>query len=79
MNIELLETSIQPDIHRFNAEVSGVGIQLEWQEAVLHEIRLGINSIQSQNNQIVQEANTILDAHKSPLDVMNKRITDNAS
>jgi len=36
-NIKILETRIQTDMHRVDAEVAGVGSQMQLQEAVLQE------------------------------------------
>jgi len=49
---------------------------MQLQEAVLQEIRSGVNILQAQDNQIVQEANSIFEAHKNELEVMSKRITN---
>ena len=78
-NIEILESRIQTDTQRVDADVSGVGSQSQIQQAVLQEVRTSINVLQSQDNQIVTEANTILELHKNELDNLSKRITDNSS
>jgi len=49
-NIEILETRIQADKQRVDAEVAGVGSQMQLQEAVLQEIRSGVNILQAQDN-----------------------------
>jgi Xaa-Pro aminopeptidase len=62
-NIKILETRIYTDKHRIDADVAGVGTQLQLQEAVLQELRSGINILQGQDAQIVQEANDIFITH----------------
>jgi predicted nucleic acid-binding Zn-ribbon protein len=49
------------------------------QEAVLRELRSGVNILQGQDAQIVQEANEIFITHKHEIEAMSKRITDNAT
>jgi len=67
------------DKHRVNAAFSGVGIELQGKEGGLQKFRSGINILQSQDMQIVQEANSIFEVYKRELEAMSKRITDNAS
>jgi heme oxygenase len=56
-------------------EVAGVGSQIELQEVVLQEVGSGVNILQAQDNQIVQEANSIFEAHKNELEAISKRVT----
>ena len=44
-------------------EVADVGTQMQLHEVVLQELRSGINILQTQDDQIVQEANSIIKAH----------------
>jgi len=46
---------------------------------VLQEIRTRINILQSQDNQIVDEANSIFEVHKKEMEKLSKRILDNAN
>jgi uncharacterized protein YukE len=46
------------------------------QEAVLQEIRSGVDILQNQDNQIVQEANSVFEAHRKELEAISKRVTD---
>jgi len=78
-NIKILETRIYTDQHRADADVAGVATQLQLQEAVSQELRSGVNILQGQDAQIVQQANDICITHKKEMEVMSKRITDNAS
>jgi len=74
-NIELLESRIQIDKHRVDSEVAGVGTLVELQQAVSQEIRSGVNILQAQDNQIVEEANSIFEAYTIELESMSERIT----
>jgi len=47
-------------------------------QAVLNELRSGIHILQSQDNQIVEEATSLLQGMKSEMEAMNKRITSNS-
>jgi len=78
-NIEILVLRIHTDKQRVDMEVAGVGSQMQLQEAVLQEIRSGINILQTQDNQIVQEANSVFEAQKSELEALSKRLTDHNS
>jgi len=78
-NSEILETWIHTDKHRVDADMAAVGTQVQLQEAVLRELRLGVNILQGQDGQIVQEANEIFVTHKKEMEAMSKRITDNAT
>jgi predicted nucleic acid-binding Zn-ribbon protein len=48
---------------------------MQLQEVVLQEVRSGVNILQAQDNQIVQEANSIFEAHKNELEAISKRVT----
>jgi len=78
-NIELLETRIHTDTNPVDADVAGVGTQLQLPEAVLQVLRSGVNILQGQDAQILQKPNDIFITHKNEMEVMSKRITDNAS
>ena len=78
-NIEILQTRINTNKHRVDRDVAGVGTQLQLQEAVLQELRSGINILQGQESQIVQEANDNFMTHKKEMEAMSKRVTDNVS
>lgn len=45
----------------------------------MRELRSGVNILQSQDTQIVQEANDIFISHRKEMEAMSKRITDNAT
>jgi hypothetical protein len=78
-NLEILETRIHTDKRCVDADVAGVGTQLQLQEAVLQELRSGVNISQGQDAQIVQDANDIVLLHEKKREAMSKSITDNAS
>jgi hypothetical protein len=75
-NIQILESRIHTDKQRVDIEVAGVGSQMQLQEAVLQEVRSGINILQNQDNQIVQKANLIFEGHKKELEAISKRVTN---
>jgi len=47
-------------------------------QAVLKELRSGIHILQSQDNQIVEEATSLFQGMKSEMEAINKRITSNS-
>jgi hypothetical protein len=61
------------------ADVLGVVTLVQLQEAVLRESRSGVNILQGQDAQIVQEANDIFVTHKNEMEAMSIKITDNAN
>jgi hypothetical protein len=71
-NIEILESRIHTDKQRVDMEVSGVGTQMNLQGAVLQEIRSGVNILQAQDNQIVEEANQIFETHMREMEAISK-------
>ena len=76
--IVILESCLQMEKSRFDAEVSGVGSMARFQEAMLQELRSGVQVLQTQDNQIVQEATELFDGMRSELEAQSKRITGNA-
>ena len=77
-NIWILETRIQTERQRIDSDVSGVSSQTEMQQAMLKELRFGIHILQSQDNQIVDEASQLFQGMKSEMEAMSKRITANS-
>jgi predicted nucleic acid-binding Zn-ribbon protein len=49
---------------------------MQMQEAVLQEIRSRVNILQAQDDQIVEEANSIFEDHKNELEAIPKRVTN---
>ena len=54
--IVIMESRLQTEKIRIDSEIFGVGTMAMFQEAMLQELRSGIHVVQSQDNQIVQEA-----------------------
>ena len=77
-NIRILETRIQTERQRIDSDVSGVSSQTEMQQVMLKELRFGIHILQSQDNQIVEEASQLFQGMKSEMEAMSKRITANS-
>jgi len=76
--IVIMESRLQTEKSRFDAEVSGVGNMARFQEAMLQELRAGVQVLQTQDNQIVQEATELFSGMRSELEAQSKRITDNS-
>jgi len=77
-NIRILETRIQTERQRIDSDVSGVSTQSDMQQAMLKELRFGIHILQTQDNQIVDEASQMFQGMKSEMEAMSKRITANS-
>ena len=77
-NIQILETRIQTERQRIDSDESGVSSQTEMQQAMLKELRFGIHILQSQDNQIVNEASQLFQGMKTEMEAMSKRITANS-
>jgi len=77
-NIRILETRIQTERHRVDSDVSGVSTQSDMQQAMLKELRFGIHILQTQDNQIVNEASQMFQGMKNEMDAISKRITANS-
>jgi len=60
-----------------HSEVSGVGLQVDLLQAALQELRTGISVLQSQNNQIVEEAIIMFQGYQSEMESIRKRILNN--
>jgi len=77
-NIQILEKRIQTERQRINLDVSGVSSQMEMQQAMLKKLRFGIHILQSQDDQIVEEASQLFQGTKTEMEAMSKRITANS-
>ena len=77
-DIRILETRIQTERQRIDSDVSGVSTQSDMQQAMLKELRFGIHILQTQDNQIVDEASQMFQGMKSEMEAMSKRITANS-
>jgi len=72
-----MESRLQTEKICIDAEISGVGTMARFQEAMLQELRSGIHVLQSQDNQIVQEATNLFSGMRNELEAQSKRITNN--
>jgi len=72
--IVIMESRLQTEKIRIDSEISGVGTMARFQEAMLQELRSGIHVLQSEDNQIVQEATDLM---RKELEAQSKRISDN--
>jgi predicted nucleic acid-binding Zn-ribbon protein len=54
--ILIMESRLQSEKVRIESDVQGVGSMLQFQHAMLKELRSGIHVLQEQDNQIVEEA-----------------------
>jgi len=72
-----MESRLETEKIRITSEIAGVGTMAEFQEAMLQELRLGIHVLQSQDNQIVQEATDLFEGMRNELRAQSKRISDN--
>ena len=75
--IVIMESRLQTEKIRIDSEVSGVGTMARFQDAMLQELRSGIHVLQSQDNQIVQEATDLFGGMRNELEAQSKRISDN--
>jgi chromosome segregation ATPase len=62
---------------QIDSEVSGVESMMQFQQAILEELRSGIHVLQEQDNQIVGEAKALFAAVRSELEAQSKKIMDN--
>jgi len=76
-NIDIVKVWLHTQKQRIEFEVFGVGLQMSLPQAALPEIGTGIYILQSQENQIVEEASSLFQRIKVEFAAMSKRITDN--
>jgi len=75
--IVIMESRLQTEKIRIVSEISGVGTMARFQEAMLQELLSGIQVLQSQDNQIVQEATDLFGGMQREMEAQSKRISDN--
>ena len=75
--IQILEGRIRTERSLIDGEVSGVGGQLIVQQAILEELRNGINILQGQDNEIVKETTEAFDGISLEIQDMVKKLTMN--
>jgi len=75
--IGIMERRLQMEKIRIDSEICGVGTMAKFQQAMLQELRSGIHVLQSQHNQIVQEATDLFSGMRQELEAQSKKISDN--
>jgi len=75
--ITIMESRLQTKKSRTDSEVPGVGHTMQFQQAILDELRLGVHILQEQDNQIVGEATNMFQGIRAELEAQNKKNTDN--
>jgi hypothetical protein len=72
----IMESRLQTKKTRIDSEVQGVGSMMNFQQALLGELRSSIHILQDQNNQIVEEATNLFTGIKKELEDQSKKIVD---
>jgi len=74
--IMIMESRLQTEKSRIDSEVQGVGSMMNFQQAVLGELRSSIHVLQDQDNQIVTEATDLFAGFKKELEDQGKKFLD---
>jgi len=74
--IKIMESQLLTEKRRIGSEVQGVGSVMNFQQAVLGELRSSIHVLQNQDNQIVGEATDMFTGIKIELEAQNKKVMD---
>jgi len=74
--ILIMESRLQTEKSRIDSEVQGVRSMMNFQQAILEEVRSSVHVLQGQDNQIVGEATEVFDGLRSELQAQSNRITD---
>jgi len=74
--ILIMESRLQTEKTRVDSEVQGVGSMMNFQQAVLGELRSSIHVLQDQDNQIVTEATDLFSGFRKELETLNKKVLD---
>ena len=74
--IMIMESRLQTEKTRIDSEVQGVGSMMNFQQAVLGELRSSIHVLQDQDNQIVAEATDLFTGFKKELEDQGKKLLD---
>jgi hypothetical protein len=74
--IMIMESRLQTEKTRIDSEVQGVGSMMNFQQAVLGELRSSIHVLQEQDNQIVTEATDLFAGFKKELETQSKKVMD---
>jgi len=73
----IMESRLQTEKIRIDTEIQGVGSMMQFQQAMLEELRSGIHILQEQDNQIVGEATDLFAGIRAELEAQSKKNTDN--
>jgi hypothetical protein len=71
-----MESCLQTEKVQIDSEVLGVGSMMQFQQAVLEELRSSIHILQEQDNQIGGEATDLIAGIRSDLEAQSKIITE---
>jgi hypothetical protein len=75
--ILIMESRLQTEKVRIESEVTPVGSMMQFQEAMLNELRSGIHSLQHHDHQIIWEATDLCAGIHREQKAMSKRIPNN--
>jgi hypothetical protein len=75
--IIIMGSCLQTEKVRINSKVQRVVSMMQFQQAILDEIRSGIHVLQEQDNQIVGDATDLFAGIRQELEAQNKKIFDN--
>ena len=74
--VMIMESRLQTEKSRIDSEVQGVGSMMNFQQAVLEEVRASVHILQGQDNQIVEEATDMFDGLRKEMQAQSKKVTD---
>jgi len=74
--ILIMESRLQTEKTRIDSEVQGVGSMMNFQQAVLGELRSSIHILQDQDNQIVTEATDLFTGFRKEQEAQSKKVLD---
>jgi len=74
--IKIMESRLLTEKKRIDSDVQGVGSVMNYQQAVLGELRSSIHVLQNQDNQIVGEATDMFVGIKAELEAQSKKVVD---
>jgi predicted nucleic acid-binding Zn-ribbon protein len=75
--IMIMESRLQTEKTRIDSEVQGVGSMMNFQQAMLEELRSGIQVLRNQDDQIIGEATDLFAGIKAELDSQSKKVLGN--
>ena len=74
--IKIMESRLLTEKKRIDSDVQGVGSVMNYQQAVLGELRSSIHVLHNQDNQIVGEATDMFIGIKAELEAQSKKVVD---